>query len=181
MRKNVLIITGSPRDKKYTNKLANAFARGAEKKGHDVVIFNASKKKVNNCIACDNCWSNGKACVFKNDHFNELSGHIEWADLILFATPLYWYTYSGQIKSAIDKLYSISPSIAQKDMTNKASILISCGEDADESIFDGLKLSFEKMNATLNWAVEDMITISDINNVDIEEVLSDLEYRAQKI
>ncbi len=175
MSKNILIITGSPRPNKNTTQFANAYAEGATRKGHNVTTFNTSKKKVNPCIACDKCWSKGTACVFNNDSFNELSEQIEVADIIVFATPLYWYTFSAQIKSAIDKLYSFTGPNCTKKINNKESVLLSCGEDTDDTIFDGLISTFKSINVLLGWTVRDISTVKDIENVDKSKILENAQ------
>lgn len=175
MSKNILIITGSPRPNKNTTQLSNAYAEGATKQGHNVTIFNTAKKMVNPCIACDMCWSKGTACVFNNDSFNELSEQIEAADIIVFATPLYWYTFSVQIKSAIDKLYSFTKPNCTKKINNKESVLLSCGKDSDDICFDGLISTFKSTNVFLGWTVRNILTVNDIDNVDKNKILENAQ------
>ncbi|MDL2271672.1 flavodoxin family protein [Desulfovibrio sp. OttesenSCG-928-I05] len=107
MKKNVLVITGSPRKGGNSDLLANAFAKGAKEAGHDVTIFDAASDPVQPCQACDACWSAGAACV-ADDGFARLAPLMECADAIVFCGPVYWYSFSSQIKLVIDKLYAFA-------------------------------------------------------------------------
>ncbi len=92
MGKEILILTGSPRHGGNSDLLAAAFQKGAEAAGHSVTQFATASKKFYPCLACDTCWYQGRPCSIKDD-FNGLANLLEAADLIVFATPLYWFTF----------------------------------------------------------------------------------------
>ncbi|WFD11904.1 flavodoxin family protein [Tepidibacter hydrothermalis] len=165
MKKNILIITGSPRDNGNSTELSKYFAKGAQNKGHQVTIFNAAKNKINPCVNCDNCWKKGKACSFDNDHFNELSEYIESSDVVVFSTPLYWFTFSAQIKSVIDKLYSYCVPSCNKSIKNKESILLCSAGDPNNAVFNSLLLTFKDINNYLGWTVKDTLLVGGVFNV----------------
>lgn len=109
MSKNILIILGGGRPNGNTHRLAQAFKRGAEDSGHSVTVFSLMAKEVKGCLGCNFCrW--GRPCVQKDD-FPELAEKIKDADLIVFASPLYFWTLSARIKAVIERLYSL----AEKD------------------------------------------------------------------
>jgi len=141
MKKNVLVITGSPRKGGNSDLLADAFMRGAKAAGHEVARFDANADPVQPCQACDACWSEGRACVF-DDGFARLSPLLENADAIVFCGPMYWYSYNTQIKAVIDKLYSFwahAPEKLKGDM-----YLFMCAGDPSPEIFSVVKQEFEK-------------------------------------
>ena len=105
----ILVITGSPRKNGNSNTLAEHFIKGAKEAGHEVVRFDAAFKKVHPCIACNRCGMNGQ-CVFKDD-FEFIRKHIADADLVAFATPMYYFGISAQIKTVIDRFYAINGQI----------------------------------------------------------------------
>lgn len=160
MSKNILVITGSPRKKGNTDILAEAFAKGAEAKGHSVTVFNASKN-LGGCKACDTCWTKGRACSFE-DAFTDLEPLLERADAVVFATPLYWFGFSAQIKAAIDRLYSYWSPNALRPLKIKESALLVCAGDTDMHVFDGLVLSYEIMLRFLNWANAGVLTVPGV-------------------
>lgn len=142
----IVLITGSPR-KGATEGMADAFQAAAEAKGFEVVRFNAAKLKVGGCRNCNACGKvAGRTCVFDDD-FTQVSKAILEADGIVFATPLYWYSWPWQIKATLDRFYSFL--IGNFDVKGKkAALIASCGEPSVEAM-DGLVFSFKKTTAIL--------------------------------
>jgi hypothetical protein len=87
--KNILLLTGSPRRYGNSDRMAEAFTKGALDAGHNVMLFNAGRKEIGGCKACKECWSKGEPCIYRDD-FDEVAPLLEEAEVILFATPLYW-------------------------------------------------------------------------------------------
>ena len=111
LMKNILVLTGSPRKGGNSDLMADAFIKGAIAKGHQVIKFETAKKVIGGCKACDKCWSLGTACVFRDD-FAELEPLIEKADVIVLATPLYWFNMSAQIKPRLIDCMHMTPRLA---------------------------------------------------------------------
>ena len=89
MSKNILVLTGSPRKKGNSEAMADAFIRGALAAGHQAVKFQAGRKKIAGCMACDTCFTKGTPCSVRDD-FAELEPLLEKADVLVFCTPVYW-------------------------------------------------------------------------------------------
>lgn len=104
--KNILIVLGGGRPKGNTRQLADAFMRGAMEAGHNVELISLNKLTVNGCSGCNAC-RYGKPCVQKDD-FNALVPKIKSADLIVFASPLLFWTLSSKIKAFIERFYCIA-------------------------------------------------------------------------
>ncbi len=100
--KKVVVISSTPRVGGNSEVLAREFARGAVDSGNEVEFINLRERKLNYCIGCYACHQTGKC--FQNDGMNELSAKLLNADVILFATPVYFYSMSGQLKVFIDRL-----------------------------------------------------------------------------
>ena len=109
MMKKILIILGGGRKKGNTAQLVDAFMKGAMEAGHATELISLNQLQVNGCIGCNAC-RDGKPCVQKDD-FNSLVPKILEADLLVFASPLYFWTISSKIKAFIERFYCI----AQKD------------------------------------------------------------------
>ena len=105
----ILVITGSPRKNGNSNTLAEHFIKGAREAGHEVVRFDAAFKKVHPCIGCNRCGMNGP-CVFRDD-FEFIREHLVNADLVVFATPMYYFGISAQLKAVIDRFYALNGKI----------------------------------------------------------------------
>lgn len=104
--KNILVIQGGGRAKGNTAQLVDSFIRGAVEAGHQVEKISLNKTIVNGCIGCNAC-RYGKPCVQKDD-FNEIVPKIKAADLIVFASPLLFWTLSSKIKAFIERFYCIA-------------------------------------------------------------------------
>ena len=101
MRK-VLIVEGSPRKGGNSDALCREFERGAVEAGHEVEKIYLRDLAIGNCRACDACRKTG-ACVQKDDG-DGLLGRMLDADAIVLATPVYFYSMSGWMKTAIDRM-----------------------------------------------------------------------------
>ncbi|PWM59273.1 MAG: flavodoxin family protein, partial [Subdoligranulum variabile] len=104
--KKILVIRGGGRPKGNTACLVEYFAAGAREAGHQVEVVSLLDKEVKGCLGCNAC-RYGKPCVQKDD-FNELIPKIKSADLIVFASPLYFWTLSSKIKAFIERFYCIA-------------------------------------------------------------------------
>lgn len=101
MMKKVLIISTSPRAKSNSHALAEEFARGAKEGGNEVEIVCLRDKEIKYCQGCLACQKTGK-CVIHDDAAAIL-GKMHDADVIVWATPIYYYEMCGQMKTMIDR------------------------------------------------------------------------------
>ena len=105
--KNVLIISTSLRPNSNSEALGNEFARGAGEAGHRVEQVSLGNKDIRFCMGCLACQSLGR-CVIRDDT-QEITRKMHDADVIVFATPIYYYEMAGQMKTLLDRanwLYS---------------------------------------------------------------------------
>lgn len=166
MAKNILLISGSPRKNGNTDKMAQAFKEGAEQAGHTVSVFDAGKKTIKGCIGCNTCFSKGKACSIDDD-FNEMAPLFEKADMVVWATPLYYFTFPAGIKSVIDKLYSFA--IGGKSL-QKESMLLACGGDTEEEGFQWLVDTYNKIASYNQWDNKGVLIVKAVSDKgDIEK------------
>ena len=113
--KNVLIISSSPRKKGNTNALCEQFQKGAEAKGHHVDLVRIMEKKIGFCLACDSWMKNGGKCIQKDDMAAILDLYSK-ADVLVLATPVYFYGISAQLKTFIDRMYPIWQHLGKKEV-----------------------------------------------------------------
>ena len=161
MSKKIVVITGSPRKNGNSFAMTDAFIRAARQKGHSVIRFDAAMMNLNGCHACATCFKSGKACSFDDD-FNTVAPAILEADAVVFSMPVYWYSIPGQIKNIIDKLYSFF--VANKDISGKSCGLITCCEEEDLSIMDGVRIPIERSAALLKWQMAGEVLIPGVLN-----------------
>lgn len=101
MSKNILILAGSPRKGGNSDILCDQFAKGAMESGHFVETIRVADKNIGYCRACYACKESG-TCVIQDDMAEILSKIIR-ADVIVLASPVYFYAISAQLKAVIDR------------------------------------------------------------------------------
>lgn len=163
MPKNILVLTGSPRKGGNTDKLADAFIAGAQQAGHTVVRFTTADKQIKGCIDCKTCFSKGTACSIPDD-FNELAPLVEQADVLVLATPLYWFSFPTQLKAAIDKFYSFF--IGKRPLKIKECMLLVCGGDKEERKFEGIRKSYQLIAEFLGWKDGGILVVPGLHDKD---------------
>ena len=103
--KKILILNGSPRKNGKTASLIISFAEGAESAGNEVKQLYLQGMNIGGCLACEGCQRNGNGCVQKDD-MGLVYEAFNWCDVVVFASPQYWGTITGQLKIVIDRLYA---------------------------------------------------------------------------
>lgn len=102
MAKKILILSGSPRKGGNSDTLCNQFMQGAHDAGHDVEKIWVQGRKVASCLACYYCKDHAGECAIKDDMTDILSKMLA-ADVIVLASPVYFYSISAQLKAVIDR------------------------------------------------------------------------------
>lgn len=141
----ILVLTGSPRKKGNSNTLAENFIKGAAEKGHEIVRFDAAEKEVHPCIACNSCGMDGP-CVFDDD-FEFVREHIINADLVVFATPMYYFGISAQLKAVIDRFYALN---GQIHVHKKAVLLMTYANNSRQNELP-IVTYYEELLSYLGW------------------------------
>ncbi len=104
----VLVISTSLRAKSNSDILTESMIAGAKDAGHEVEHISLKGKKLQFCIGCLSCQKTQK-CVL-NDDANLIAEKVKDADTLVFATPIYYYEMSGQMKTLLDRLNPLYPS-----------------------------------------------------------------------
>ena len=114
MSKKVVVLSASPRKGGNSDTLCDQFMLGAEEAGHEIEKIFLRDKEINYCIACDTCKRNGNICD-QDDDMAEILNKMITSDVIVMATPVYFYTMDAQMKTLIDRTYSRYMEIRNKD------------------------------------------------------------------
>ncbi len=162
----ILVLSGSPRKNGNSNTLVDSFIKGAKESGHLITRFDCAFKNVHPCIACDKCKPSTK-CVFEDD-FETMKQEIIESDLVVFASPIYYYSISSQLKMTIDRFYSIDEKLHKN---KKAMVFLTYADDAIETA-DLVLGNFRGMFEFLGWTNTDNIiapslwSLGDVNHTD---------------
>ena len=104
---NILILQGSPRANGNTAWMAEEYRKAAEAAGHKVTLVNVTRKKIAGCLACEYCHGKGNGACIQKDDMQELYPLLAEAEVLVFASPIYYFTLSAQIQAAIQRFYAI--------------------------------------------------------------------------
>jgi multimeric flavodoxin WrbA len=103
----ILVLNGSPHRDGATADMVKAFTRGAEEAGHSVVRFDVAFMNIRGCMACDSCRNIEKGVCVQQDDMQEIYPEILSSDMIVFASPIYYFTLSAQLQAVIHRTYSV--------------------------------------------------------------------------
>ncbi len=132
----IITLLGSPRKRGNTATVLEIFERLASQKRHNVERVNAVDWTVRGCLGCDTCFEtlDEPGCA-QDDDATWILEHILAADLVVYASPVYAWGFTGQLKPLIDRHYCLvkfkEDKVASALMAGKrAALLVTCGGDA---------------------------------------------------
>ncbi|MEA5020021.1 MAG: flavodoxin family protein [Gordonibacter sp.] len=137
---NILVVHGSPRKGGNSSMLADAFIEGAQAAGNTVTRIDVGNLAINGCKACEYCLSHEGECI-QQDAMQDLYPKMKGQDVLVYAFPLYYYSYPAQIKAFMDRMFCAVGNPGMFEF-NKTALLM-CFEDKDTSTADGLIKSYE--------------------------------------
>lgn len=103
----IVVLNGSPHLDGPTSDMVSAFAEGAQDAGHEVKEFNVAHMNIRGCMACEYCHTKKKGVCVQKDDMQEIYPEILAADMVVFASPIYYFTLSAQLQAAIHRTYAI--------------------------------------------------------------------------
>ena len=118
----ITVLNGSPR-KENTEAMVNAFAEGAKAAGHTVEILHVGRMKIAGCMGCEYCHGKGEGkCIQKDDMEQVIPAYLD-CDLVVFASPVYYFSMTAQLQAAIQRVYCIG----KPPKAKKAALFLSSG------------------------------------------------------
>lgn len=148
MGKKIMILNGSPRANGNTALLIEAFTKGAESAGHSVVTFSLDAMDIH---GCKGCYCGGKdpesPCVQKDD-MDKIYPVYKQADIVVLASPLYFWNLSGQLCTALDRLFAVAECDPHFRSPVKKSILLMAAEGC---AFEDCISYYDSLMKHLNW------------------------------
>lgn len=126
----IMILNGAARKNGNTAALIKAFTEGAESAGHRIREFYLQDMSIHGCTGCEACNRAARGaddpCIQKDD-MAEINKMFKTADVVVFASPLYFWTISGPLKTAVDRLYAQLRNLGYRDFPRKSVLLMSAG------------------------------------------------------
>lgn len=149
---NIVVLTGSPNKNGSTHLLVDCFRRGAEEAGHRVEIVDTAHANIHACTGCVRCGYEGP-CV-QQDGVAAIREKILAADMLVFATPLYYYGMSAQLKTMVDRFCAFNNSLQRKHMK---SALLAVAWNSDSWTFEALEAHYKTLVRYLNFTDMGMV------------------------
>lgn len=134
----IVILIGSMRKGGNTQLLAQAFADGAEKR-NDVEIISVADYKVNPCIGCNSCFTRENNRCFQEDDMVQIYDKLKTADIVVIASPVYFYGISAKLKAIIDRLHTPM----RNEFPIKKLGLLLVGAATLPNLFDAIKVQYQ--------------------------------------
>ncbi len=148
MAKKIVVLNGSPRPNGNTAGLIAAFTEGAKTAGHSVTAFPLQSMRIGGCIGC---LQGGKdpasPCVQKDDMDKIYPAFVE-ADIVVFASPLYYWTISGQLKCTLDRLFAVAECDPNYENPKKDCVLLMAAEGDG---YAEVTMWYDNLMKYLNW------------------------------
>lgn len=165
----VLGLQGSPRKKGNTNFLLSAFMDEVKSRGAETQIINVPDKNIKPCIGCANCERKGFCSITDDDMTGEIYGLLRRADVVVMATPIYFYNATAQMKLLIDRTQTLWArkyrlGLSDPGRPDRKGILLALGATKGLNLFEGMILTakyfFDAIGADFHgkltyWRVED--------------------------
>lgn len=167
MSKNVVIISSSPRINGNSDTLAREFARGVEDGGNKASVIEIKDIGMEFCKGCLYCQSHERCII--DDGINKILDTVQNADVLVFATPVYYYCVSGQLKTFLDRL---NPLYVRENTFKDVYLIATCADD-DISAFDGTRKCvqgwidcFEGVKLAGSVLCGNVTDVGDVRNTD---------------
>lgn len=151
MHKKICILNGSPRINGNTKELIKYFTKGAETVGHDVTCFDLQKMNIHGCLGCCNGGKNEDAPCVQKDDMSQIYPVYKTADIIVLASPMYYWSITGQLKCAFDRLFAIAELNPNYENPQKECILLMTSEGNTSDNFAPVKAFYEGLISHLGW------------------------------
>lgn len=165
MGKNIIILNGSPRKKGNTSELIRYFTEGAQAAGHTVTTFHLDSMDIH---GCKGCFGGGKdhdhPCVQRDD-MEQIYPVYRAADVVVLASPLYYWTFSGQLRTAFDRLFAVAECNPGYANPKKQAALLMAAEGHG---FEDCVTYYDHLLGHLGW--EDRGKVLAGGNMDVGDI-----------
>jgi NAD(P)H-dependent FMN reductase len=170
MAKKIIILNGSPRPRGNTAGLVNAFAESAEGAGNTVDVFFLAGMNIKRCIGCYGGGRDpGSPCIQKDDMDLIYPAYSE-ADIFVLASPLYYWSITGLLKTAFDRLFAVEEC---GKVVKKECILLMA---ADGDSFDEVVLYYNALVKRMGWNSLGTVLAGGVRDLGDIESKQELEF-----
>ena len=152
MSKHILILNGSPRAKGNTKALIEAFEKGAAGAGHHVERFDLQKMNIHGCLGCCGGGKDPASPCVQKDDMEKIYPAYQAAEIVVLASPMYYWNITGQLKCAFDRLFAVAELDAEYANPKKDCVLLMAAEGSDEENFAPVRALYEGLTRHIVYA-----------------------------
>lgn len=156
----IVILVGSIRKGGNTDLLAQAFAEGAGK-NNMVEIVSVADYKVNPCVGCNSCFTRERNQCFQKDDMTEIYEKLKSADMVVIASPVYFYGISAQLKAVVDRLHTPM----RNEFPIKKLALLLVGAATLPELFDAIKLQYQLVLSFFHLEDAGMVLVRGVKDI----------------
>lgn len=128
MSKKIVILNGGPRLNGNTAELIKSFTAGLEEKGHTVIKFDLDRMNIHGCKGCLCGGKNTDSPCVQKDDMEKIYPEYRTCDLLVLASPMYYWGITGQLKCAIDRLFAVTESNPNWETPKQNVVLLMAAE-----------------------------------------------------
>ena len=126
--KKILVLNGSGRKSGYTSALVKAFIEGALESGNEVKEHFIHDERINACLGCDSCMRIHQ-CVQKDEDMLKIYDDLSWCDVVVFASPEYWGTWTAELKNVLDRMFGWFNKVGYDAKRESVLLMTARGDD----------------------------------------------------
>jgi multimeric flavodoxin WrbA len=160
----ITAIIGSPRKTGNTSTIVEAMLEGAKEEHVETAVHYLGEKTVKGCIGCYSCRETSE-CVIKDD-MREIYNDINDSDVLVFASPIYFYTVTGQFKTFIDRSF---PYYWEKPLKGKKAVLALTWANSNPDMFNDTVDWFKRITDAMQIDLVETITVSNTGSNPVAE------------
>ena len=142
----ITVLMGSPNKNGSTSILVDSFVRGARAAGHECRVIDVCRADVHPCIGCVRCGYEGPRV--QKDGVEEIRTQLLTTDMVVFATPLYYYGMTAQLKAVVDRFCAYNSSLNGRHLK---SALLTVAWNADDWTFEALTTHYRTLVRYINF------------------------------
>ena len=149
MSRKIVILNGSPRRNGNTSSLVKSFTEGAESAGHTVTEFFLQDMNIRGCRGCFGGHSSQDSPCVQKDDMDKIDPAVKESDVVVLASPLYYWNMSGQLRTAVDRLFAIEEGDGNllRGHGRSSALLMA----AEGSGFEDVLLYYDHLTEHLKW------------------------------
>ncbi|MBE6894897.1 MAG: flavodoxin family protein [Ruminococcaceae bacterium] len=162
MSKKIVVLNGSPRHNGNTSALIEQFAKGAAEAGHTVTRFDLQSMNIGGCLGCCKGGTDPASPCVQKDDMNKIYPFYTDADIVVLASPLYYWGISGQLKTAFDRLFAVAECNTGYANPKKECVLLMAaeGNGYEETVF-----WYERLMKHLGWTDKGKVLCSGVFDI----------------